>query len=183
MKMKGTETFKMAVRTLGSTSISSLTKAGIGLADVSLVVPHQANVRIIEALAKSLTFPMERVYVNVAWYGNTSAASVPLALSEAVAAGRVKKGDRLLLVAFGAGLTSGAITLEWTADPANAARAAAIGPESVSITPGYLEPVNPFPPALEWLRAAAADGATFADGPVATDGLVGGDALAGRPVA
>ena len=151
MKMKGTETFKMAVRTLGSTSLAALNKAGLGLADVDLVVPHQANIRIIEALAKSLAFPMERVFVNVASYGNTSAASVPLALTEAVAAGRVKKGDRLLLVAFGSGLTSGAIALEWTADPAAAARAANIGPERVSVTPGYLNPVNPFPPALKWM--------------------------------
>jgi 3-oxoacyl-[acyl-carrier-protein] synthase III len=156
MKMKGAETFKMAVRTLGSTSVASLNKAGIGLDDLDLVIPHQANVRIIEALARSLDFPMERVFVNVGCYGNTSAASVPLALDEAVAAGRVKKGDRLLLVAFGAGLTSGAITLEWTADPAAASRAAGIGPEDVSVMPGYLEPVNPFPPALEWLLAASA---------------------------
>ena len=160
MKMKGTETFKMAVRTLGSTATKSIAKAGIGLADLDLVVPHQANLRIIEGLAKSLGFPMERVFVNVGSYGNTSAASVPLALSEAVAAGRVKKGDRLLLVAFGAGLTSGAITLEWTADPAAAARAAGIGPADVSVMPGYLEPVNPFPPALEWVRAGAASPTT-----------------------
>jgi 3-oxoacyl-[acyl-carrier-protein] synthase-3 len=151
MKMKGAETFKMAVRTLGSTSLKAVQKAGLGLDDLDLVIPHQANSRIIEGLAKSLDFPMERVFVNVGCYGNTSAASVPLALSEAVAAGRVKKGDHLLLVAFGAGLTSGAITLEWTADPADAARAAGIGPESVTIAPGYLEPVNPFPPALNWL--------------------------------
>jgi 3-oxoacyl-[acyl-carrier-protein] synthase-3 len=156
MKMKGAETFKMAVRTLGSTSTRSLAKAGLGLADLDLVIPHQANLRIIEALAKSLDFPMERVFVNVGCYGNTSAASVPLALSEAVAAGRVKKGDRLLLVAFGAGVTSGAITLEWTEDPAAAARAANIGPQDVSIVPGYLDPVNPFPPALEWLLKDAA---------------------------
>ena len=153
MHMKGTETFKMAVRTLGSTSQASLRRAGIELADVDLVIPHQANMRIIEALAKSLDFPMERVFVNLECYGNTSAASVPLALAEAVAAGRVKKGDRLLLVAFGAGLTSGAITLQWTADPAAAARAEGIGPADVAITPGYLDPVNPFPPALEWLLA------------------------------
>jgi 3-oxoacyl-[acyl-carrier-protein] synthase-3 len=160
MKMKGAETFRMAVRTLGSTATKSLAKAGIKLTDVDLVVPHQANMRIIESLAKSLNFPMERVFVNVGRYGNTSAASVPLALSEAVAAGRVKKGDRLLLVAFGAGLTSGAITLEWTADPAAAARAADIGPADVSVMPGYLEPVNPFPPALEWVRAGAASAST-----------------------
>jgi 3-hydroxy-3-methylglutaryl CoA synthase len=173
MKMKGTETYKMAIRTLGSTSLASLAKAGIGLADVDLVVPHQANVRIIEGLAKSLDFPMERVFVNVHSYGNTSAASVPLALTEAVAAGRVKKGDKLLLVAFGSGLTSAAITFEWTADPANAARAAGIGPENVKVLPGYLDPVNPFPPALEWIRSgakspSAAKSSTGAAGAAAT---------------
>ena len=152
MKMKGTETFKMAVRTLGSTAVAAVKRAGLGLSDIDLVVPHQANVRIIEALAKSLDFPMEKVFVNVSHYGNTSAASVPLALTEAVAAGRVKQGDRVLFVAFGSGLTSGAITLEWTADPAAMSRADAIGPGNVTIRPGYLEPVNPFPPALEWLR-------------------------------
>jgi 3-oxoacyl-[acyl-carrier-protein] synthase-3 len=151
MKMKGSETFKMAVRTLGSTSLASVKKAGLQLSDIDLCIPHQANIRIIEALAKSLDFPMAKVFVNVHKYGNTSAASVPLALSEAVAAGRVKQGDKMLFVAFGSGLTSGAITLEWTADPANAARAAGIGPEDVKILPGYLEPVNPFPPALEWM--------------------------------
>jgi 3-oxoacyl-[acyl-carrier-protein] synthase-3 len=158
MKMKGTETFKMAVRTLGSTSVKSVEKAGLTLEDIDLVIPHQANYRIIDSLAKSLDFPMDRVFVNVGCYGNTSAASVPMALTEAVTAGRVKKGDHLLLVAFGAGLTSGAITLEWTADPAAASRAAAIGPEDVTIAPGYLDPVNPFPPALEWLLEARANG-------------------------
>jgi 3-oxoacyl-[acyl-carrier-protein] synthase-3 len=132
--------------------VKAVEKAGLTLDEVDLVIPHQANYRIIEGLAKSLDFPMERVFVNVECYGNTSAASVPLALTEAVAAGRVKKGDRLLLVAFGAGLTSGAIAIEWTADPKAAARASGIGPEDVVIAAGYLEPVNPFPPALEWLR-------------------------------
>jgi 3-oxoacyl-[acyl-carrier-protein] synthase III len=158
MKMKGAETFKMAVRTLGSTSLTAVRRAGLELSDIDLVVPHQANVRIIEGLAKALDFPMERVFVNVGHYGNTSAASVPLALSEAVATGRVKQGDRLLLVAFGAGVTSGAIALEWTADPAALARAAGIGPADVTIRPGYLEPVNPFPAALEWLRSEAGAG-------------------------
>jgi hypothetical protein len=73
-----------------------------------------------------------------------------------VAAGRVKPGDKLLLVAFGAGLTSAAITLEWTADPAAAERAKNIGPGDVTIAPGYLDAVNPFPPALEWIRDRAA---------------------------
>ncbi len=158
MKMKGSETFKMAVRTLGSTSLRALEKAGLDRADVDLVIPHQANIRIIEALGKALDFPMEKIFVNVDRYGNTSAASVPLALAEAVGSGRVKKGDRLLLVAFGAGLTSGAIALEWTADPAASARADAIGPGDVKVLPGYLDPVNPFPPALEWLLERSEQG-------------------------
>jgi 3-oxoacyl-[acyl-carrier-protein] synthase-3 len=158
MKMKGSETFKMAVRTLGSTSLRALEKAGLDRADVDLVIPHQANIRIIEALGKSLDFPMEKIFVNVDRYGNTSAASVPLALAEAVGSGRVKKGDRLLLVAFGAGLTSGAIALEWTADPAASARADAVGPGDVKVLPGYLDPVNPFPPALEWLLERSEQG-------------------------
>lgn len=158
MKMKGSETFKMAVRTLGSTSLRALEKAGLDRTDVDLVIPHQANIRIIEALGKALDFPMEKVFVNVDRYGNTSAASVPLALAEAVGSGRVKKGDRLLLVAFGAGLTSGAIALEWTADPAASARADAIGPGDVKVLPGYLDPVNPFPPALEWLLERSEQG-------------------------
>jgi 3-oxoacyl-[acyl-carrier-protein] synthase III len=156
MKMKGSETFKMAVRTLGSTSLRALEKAGIGLADVDLVIPHQANIRIIEALGKSLDFPLDRVFVNLNCYGNTSAASVPLALAEAVGAGRVKQGDRILLVAFGSGLTSGAIALQWTGDPAASARADSIDPAAVAVLPGYLPPVNPFPPALEWLRRGLA---------------------------
>jgi 3-oxoacyl-[acyl-carrier-protein] synthase-3 len=162
MKMKGSETFKMAVRTLGSTTLRAIEKAGLGLADLDLVIPHQANIRIIEALAKSLDFPMARVFVNVDRYGNTSAASVPLALSEAVRSGRVKQGDRLLLLAFGAGVTSGAIALQWTADPAASARADAIGPGDVTVLPGYLEPVNPFPPALEWLHAKSGTAASGA---------------------
>ncbi|MGD0861462.1 MAG: beta-ketoacyl-ACP synthase III [Candidatus Limnocylindrales bacterium] len=172
MKMKGSETFRMAVRTLGSTSLRALEKAGLGLADVDLVIPHQANVRIIEALARSLGFPMERIFVNVDRYGNTSAASVPLALCEAVAAGRVKKNDRLLLVAFGSGLTSGAIALQWTADPAASARAGSIGPGDVTILPGYLDPVNPFPPALEWLldRSASASASSSHGGPKLEEG-------------
>ena len=174
MKMKGSETFRMAVRTLGSTSLRALEKAGLSRADVDLVIPHQANIRIIEALGKSLDFPMERVFVNVDRYGNTSAASVPLALSEAVALGRVKKGDRLLLVAFGAGLTSGAIALQWTADPAASARADGIGPDDVALLPGYLDPVNPFPPALEWLRAES--------GTAAGGRNAGPDAVAKVPV-
>jgi 3-oxoacyl-[acyl-carrier-protein] synthase-3 len=148
MRMKGGETFKLAVRKLGSTALRAIEKAGLGLADVDLVVPHQANVRILEALAKHMSFPMERIFVNIDKYGNTSAASVPIALCEAVAEGRIKRGDRIVLVAFGAGGTAGAIALEWTANPEDRLRAEGIGPESVTILDSGLEPINPFPPEL-----------------------------------
>ncbi len=85
---------------------------------VDLIVPHQANVRIIESVAKGLGIPMDRFFIDLDRYGNTSAASVPIALSEAVDAGRVQPGDKVLFVAFGAGFTSGAAAITWTADPA-----------------------------------------------------------------
>jgi len=153
MRMKGGETFKLAVRKLSSTALRALEKAGMTLDDVDLVVPHQANERILEALCKQTNFPLDRVYVNIARYGNTSAASVPIALAEAVAEGRIKPGDRIVLVAFGAGGTAGAVALTWTADPADRFRADGIGPESVQILDSGLQPTNPFPPDLEWIRA------------------------------
>ncbi len=152
MRMKGGETFKLAVRKLSSTTLKALENAGMTLDDVDLVVPHQANERILEALCKQTSFPLERVFVNIAKYGNTSAASVPIALAEAVAEGRIKQNDRIVLVAFGAGGTAAAVALRFTADPADHLRAEGIGPESVRILPTGLEPVNPFPPALEWIR-------------------------------
>jgi 3-oxoacyl-[acyl-carrier-protein] synthase-3 len=148
MRMKGGETFKLAVRKLGSATLGAIEKAGLGLDDVDLVVPHQANGRILEALAKFVNLPMERVFVNIDRYGNTSAASVPIALCEAVAEGRIERGDRVVLVAFGAGGTAGAIALEWTANPEDSLRAEGIGPESVKILDSGLEPINPFPPEL-----------------------------------
>ena len=113
------------------------------------MIPHQANIRIIEAVAKGLGFPMERIFVNLDRYGNTSAASVPLALAEAVDSGRVKVGDRIVFVAFGAGFTSGAVALEWTADPAAGARAASIRPGEIAVRlPVDWDSVDPIPPQL-----------------------------------
>ena len=88
--------------------------------DIDQFVFHQANLRIIEHVARQLDMPMEKTYVNIEKYGNTSAASVPMALVEAVAAGRIKQGDRILMCAFGAGFTAAAAVVEWTADPARA---------------------------------------------------------------
>jgi 3-oxoacyl-[acyl-carrier-protein] synthase III len=146
--MKGGETFKLAVRKLTATTVRAVENAGLALEDVDLIVPHQANSRILEATAKALGFPLEKIFLNIARYGNTSAASVPIALCEAVAEGRVKRGDRIVLVAFGAGGTAGAIALEWTANPEDRLRAEGISPESVKIVDSGLEPINPFPPEL-----------------------------------
>ena len=118
--MLGREVYKYATRQLADSAIGALRDAGIGVDDVDQFVFHQANLRIIESVEKTLHIPEEKVFVNIEKYGNTSAASVPMALVEAVAAGRVKPGDRMLMVAFGAGYTAGAAVVEWTADPARA---------------------------------------------------------------
>ena len=88
-------------------------RAGVALEDIDLWVPHQANFRIIDAAARRIGLPMEKVACNIDEYGNTSSASIPLALEEAIRAGRVKSGDKVLLAGFGAGLTWGATLLEW----------------------------------------------------------------------
>ncbi len=145
IRMDGRETYRYATRTLAASALAAIERAGWTPADVDLVIPHQANARIIDAVAKSLGYPMERVFVNLDRYGNTSAASVGIALAEAVGTGRVAPGDRLVLVAFGAGYTSGAVALEWTADPAAAARAAAIAPVRLLDPPRPDSPEDPLP--------------------------------------
>jgi 3-oxoacyl-[acyl-carrier-protein] synthase-3 len=90
-------------------------RSGLTLDDFELVIPHQANLRIIQAAARALKIPMEKIYTNVERYGNTSAGSVPIALAEAADEGKIKPGDKILLVGFGAGMSWGALTLEWTA--------------------------------------------------------------------
>lgn len=111
VKMKGREVFKHAVRRMASASTACVENAGLTLKDLSWIVPHQANSRIIEAIGKSLDFPSERVYKMVHKYGNTSAATIPIALDELQQAEPAQVGDHLLLVAFGAGLTWGAAVL------------------------------------------------------------------------
>jgi 3-oxoacyl-[acyl-carrier-protein] synthase-3 len=114
IKMNGPQVFRFAVTALENVVREVLDSAGLDVCDIDLLVPHQANLRIISAAAKSMGLPMERIVTNVAQYGNTSSASVPIALSEAVDAGRLKEGDRVVLVAFGGGLVWGAMALEWT---------------------------------------------------------------------
>jgi 3-oxoacyl-[acyl-carrier-protein] synthase III len=112
-KMKGSEVFKVAVRMFAECTERILTRNGFTSDDVTLFIPHQANLRIIEAAVKRVNLPMERVYVNVDRYGNTGAASVYVALEEAVSAGRLKKGDLILMAAFGGGFAWGAVLMRW----------------------------------------------------------------------
>jgi 3-oxoacyl-[acyl-carrier-protein] synthase-3 len=111
--MKGKEVFKFAVRAMDEVARDLLTARHLTAADVALVVPHQANLRIIHAISEYLELPHERFVINVERYGNTSAASIPLALDEARRAGRLRRGDLVLLVAFGAGLTYGGALVRW----------------------------------------------------------------------
>ncbi len=113
IKMQGNEVFKYAVRAMYDMARDALSHAGQEVSDVDLLIPHQANLRIITATAKRLGIPMEKVFVNVNRYGNTSAASVPLALDEARKEGRIKDGDLVELVTFGAGFTWGAAVMRW----------------------------------------------------------------------
>lgn len=111
--MKGKEVFKNAVRVMETVAREMVEQHHLTFDQINLVIPHQANYRIIESLAGSLGVPMDRIYSNLDRYGNTSAASIPLALDEARRAGRIKPGDYTLLVAFGAGLTYGSTLIRW----------------------------------------------------------------------
>ncbi len=113
--MQGRETFKLAVNKMVESTDSVLSKAGLSKADVSFLIPHQANKRIIDATARYLNLPDDKVVINIAEYGNTSAASIPMALSETVRAGRVRPGDLIIFVAFGGGLSWGAVAWRWVA--------------------------------------------------------------------
>jgi 3-oxoacyl-[acyl-carrier-protein] synthase-3 len=113
LKMNGSEVFKLAVRSMADSAHRVVEEAGLRFEDIDLVIPHQANIRIINSLAKRLGAPDERVFVNIDRYGNTSSASIPIALAEARAQGRLKRGDLVLLVSFGGGLVWGAALLRY----------------------------------------------------------------------
>ncbi len=113
INMKGRELFKVAVRSMEEACRYVLDKAGLSPEDVDLVIPHQANIRIINSLAEKLNIPEEKIYTNIHKYGNTSAASIPIALYEALEEGRLKRGDIVLLTAMGGGLTWGATLLRF----------------------------------------------------------------------
>ncbi len=113
IKMKGNETFKVAVRTLEEIARTTLASNHLQVEDLDLYVPHQANVRILRAVMERLGLPIEKVFLNLDRYGNTSAASIPIALDEAVREGRIKEGSLVMLGAFGAGLTWASAMLRW----------------------------------------------------------------------
>jgi 3-oxoacyl-[acyl-carrier-protein] synthase III len=113
VRMQGKEVFRHAVEKLAQTARTAIERAGIDTADIDWIVPHQANLRIIRGTAQKLGLPMERVVVTVADHGNTSAASIPLALSVGVARGQIKPGDLIVTEAIGGGLAWGAVVLRW----------------------------------------------------------------------
>lgn len=113
LKMNGKEVFKVAVRAMGQAGMSILEEHGVDPSELKCLIPHQANIRIIEALSRSLEIDMSKIFVNIQKYGNTSAASIPIALDEAKIERNFQRGDHILLVAFGAGLTWAASVIRW----------------------------------------------------------------------
>jgi 3-oxoacyl-[acyl-carrier-protein] synthase-3 len=113
MEIKGREVYQQAIRRIVETVTECLQACELSIEDVDMVISHQMNARIIESAAKRLKLPAEKVFLNIAEYGNTSAASVPIAFDECVRAGKIKEGDIVIFVAFGAGLTWGANVIQF----------------------------------------------------------------------
>jgi 3-oxoacyl-[acyl-carrier-protein] synthase-3 len=113
IRMRGNELFKLAVRSMVDASKQALKHNGLSVDDIDLVVPHQANIRIMESIAKKLKVPMEKVMVTIDYYGNSSAATVPTAFDKAKRTGKLHDGDTVLAVAFGAGLTWASTLIQW----------------------------------------------------------------------
>lgn len=111
--MNGREVFKFAVRQMGESALSVLEKAGLSKEDVDFLIPHQANIRIMEASRERLELPVEKMSTTVKKYGNTSSASIPMAMVDELNDGKIKDGDLLVLVGFGAGLVWGSLALRW----------------------------------------------------------------------
>jgi 3-oxoacyl-[acyl-carrier-protein] synthase-3 len=117
IKMKGREVFRFATRIMEQSTRTVVGQAGLEVDDIDLIIPHQANSRILQVAAKRLDYPLDRLFSNVERYGNTSAASVPLALVDAIEQGRVRAGDKIVLVGFGGGLTWASCLVQWAYDP------------------------------------------------------------------
>lgn len=113
LKMEGNEVFKLAVKVMADAANKAITKAGLLCSDIDLLIPHQANIRILIAVAKKMGLPEEKIFFNIEKYGNMSSASTTVALAEAYKEHRIKKGDNVCLVAFGSGLTYGAVVIKW----------------------------------------------------------------------
>ena len=113
LKMEGNEVFKLAVKIMADAANKAITKAGLLCSEIDLLIPHQANIRILMAVAKKLGLPEKKIFLNIAKYGNMSSASTAVALAEANKEHRIKKGDNIVLVAFGSGLTYGAVVIKW----------------------------------------------------------------------
>ncbi len=113
LKMNGNEVFRFAVRVMGDAAVEAIEKAGLSFSQIDMLIPHQANLRIIDAAARRLDLPRDKVWVNIDRYGNTSAASIPIALVEAEQAGKLSEGDNVVFVAFGGGLTWAAGVVKW----------------------------------------------------------------------
>jgi 3-oxoacyl-[acyl-carrier-protein] synthase III len=113
LKMEGNEVFKIAVRIMVEAANNALLKVGLECKDIDLLIPHQANIRILMAVAKRLGLAPEKIFMNIEKYGNMSAASTAVALVEAAQQNRIKKNDNVVLVAFGGGLTYGACVIKW----------------------------------------------------------------------
>ncbi|MCA9988348.1 MAG: hypothetical protein KDE59_28770, partial [Anaerolineales bacterium] len=128
--MNGQKVFRFASKVLGQASAAALADAGLSMADIDVIVPHQANLRIIQAAARDMNLPMEKFVVRVQEYGNTSAASIPLALVDGLESGQIKPTDRILMVSFGAGLTWAAAVLQMVPVPEPVEAAAEIVNES-----------------------------------------------------
>ena len=114
IQMDGKEVFRFATRVMASATQEAVDAAGLRMDEIQWIVPHQANIRIIQAAARGLKLPMDRFIVNVERYGNTSTASIPIAVVEAIGAGKIKPGEKIVMVGFGGGLTWGAVAADWT---------------------------------------------------------------------
>jgi 3-oxoacyl-[acyl-carrier-protein] synthase-3 len=112
--MNGREVFRFATRVMAQATREAVERSGLTMTDINLIIPHQANRRIIEAAARGLDMPLDQFMMNVDRYGNTSTASIPIATIEAFESGRLKRGDHLVFVGFGAGLTWGAMAVQWS---------------------------------------------------------------------
>ena len=133
--MDGRAIFRNAVNALTESALEAVREAGLTVDDIALLVPHQANARILSAMARNVGLPMEKVVVNLDRYGNTSSATIPIALSEAVDDGRLEPGDHVLFAAFGGGLSWGAMVFQWSGvgrEPLAAASSTSAAPASAS---------------------------------------------------